>query len=253
MVLAAHGPAARFLQQVGIVDLGLPFDDPSLAWLFQDGRPTPVRYGRAIAWMTLPSAGLPERLRGEVGAAVAICPARPEPGSELHAASFLLSTLAELGITAALDDAPLPIEPLRAGEILVHPGSGSARKNWPAKRFGRVIERLREAGVPVSLVMGEADGGAVDELTKTLVGPLGRVEAPLHEVAARLAGARAYLGNDSGVSHLAGLCGARSYVLFGPTDPRLWAPLGPRVTTLPFEVSPDEVARRLIEESGNEV
>jgi heptosyltransferase III len=41
-----------------------------------------------------------------------------------------------------------------------------------------------------------------------------------------------YIGNDSGFSHLAGLLGRRAVVLFGPTDPLVWKPLGPRVETL---------------------
>jgi heptosyltransferase-3 len=64
---------------------------------------------------------------------------------------------------------------------------------------------------------------------------------PLEELAARLAGCHAYLGNDSGVSHLAGLCGARTVVLFGPTSPVVWSPLGPRVRTMTFETQPEEV------------
>jgi ADP-heptose:LPS heptosyltransferase len=68
---------------------------------------------------------------------------------------------------------------------------------------------------------------------------------PLEELAARLAGARGYVGNDSGVSHLAGLCGARSVVLFGPTSPRIWRPLGPDVHVLSFDALPEAVAAHL--------
>jgi heptosyltransferase III len=58
----------------------------------------------------------------------------------------------------------------------------------------------------------------------------------LPETAALLASARAWLGNDSGPSHLAALCGTPSTVLFGPTDPRVWRPLGERVRVI---ISPD--------------
>lgn len=58
----------------------------------------------------------------------------------------------------------------------------------------------------------------------------------------RLAGCRAYLGNDSGVSHLAGLCGARTVAMFGPTSAAIWQPLGPDVHVLPFEAPARAVA-----------
>jgi ADP-heptose:LPS heptosyltransferase len=61
----------------------------------------------------------------------------------------------------------------------------------------------------------------------------------------RLAGCRAYLGNDSGVSHLAGLCGARSVVIFGPTSPTVWRPLGPRVKVEGFDVSVERLVELL--------
>jgi ADP-heptose:LPS heptosyltransferase len=57
-----------------------------------------------------------------------------------------------------------------------------------------------------------------------------------------LAGCHAYLGNDSGVSHLAGLCGARSIVLFGPTNPQVWHPLGLHVHIRPFDTSAADIA-----------
>ena len=49
---------------------------------------------------------------------------------------------------------------------------------------------------------------------------------------AALARAGLFLGNDAGVSHLAAATGAPTLALFGPTDPALWAPVGPRVATL---------------------
>jgi ADP-heptose:LPS heptosyltransferase len=52
------------------------------------------------------------------------------------------------------------------------------------------------------------------------------------------------VGNDSGVSHLAGLSGARAFVLFGPSSAQVWRPLGPRVSVRTFDIEP----RRLAEE-----
>lgn len=54
----------------------------------------------------------------------------------------------------------------------------------------------------------------------------------LVELARSLAGARLYIGNDSGVSHLAAAVGCPTVVLFGPTDPRVWAPRGGHVTVV---------------------
>jgi ADP-heptose:LPS heptosyltransferase len=51
----------------------------------------------------------------------------------------------------------------------------------------------------------------------------------LYELACWLAGASLYVGNDSGITHLAAAAGAPVVALFGPTDPAVWAPRGPRV------------------------
>ncbi len=57
-------------------------------------------------------------------------------------------------------------------------------------------------------------------------------DLPLRALAAALARAGLFLGNDSGVAHLAAACGTRTLALFGPTDPTLWAPVGRSVATL---------------------
>ncbi|MEE9264659.1 MAG: glycosyltransferase family 9 protein, partial [Vicinamibacteria bacterium] len=56
-----------------------------------------------------------------------------------------------------------------------------------------------------------------------------------------LSQAGVYVGNDSGVSHLAAASGAPTIALFGPTDPSMWAPLGPQVEILPQTASDQAV------------
>ena len=112
---------------------------------------------------------------------------------------------------------------------VIHPGSGSARKNWTG--FAAVVRWWqRRARSPLVLLRGPAeeersantDCGAdivLDGLT-------------LPQVAAVLRRARLYVGNDSGISHLAAAVGAMGLGLFGPTDPSVWAPRGPHLQTL---------------------
>ncbi|MFI5395489.1 MAG: glycosyltransferase family 9 protein [Candidatus Binatia bacterium] len=104
--------------------------------------------------------------------------------------------------------------------VVVHPGSGSTKKNW--RGFEAIVRRYHEQeGNTVVLLQGPAemerprpDYGA----DVTLDG------LSLPRVAALLRHSRFYIGNDSGVSHLAGAVGACGLVLFGPTDPTTWAP-----------------------------
>jgi ADP-heptose:LPS heptosyltransferase len=62
--------------------------------------------------------------------------------------------------------------------------------------------------------------------------PCSSAPSKLPIVAARLAAAAAFVGNDSGTTHLAAMLGAPTVAIFGPTDPAVWAPTGPRVRVL---------------------
>ena len=224
--LAAHGATARLLAALGEVACGMAFDDPSLDWVFH-GPPTDEPL---VAWMSARDA---PGLRN----ALVVAPSRP--AREQHCAEYLLETIAPLGLDTRLDARPLSVSHRRTDEVVVHPGSGSPAKNWPATRFAEVIAALN---APVRLIVGEADADAACAVEASLGHPLARLEQPpLHELAARLAGCRAYVGNDSGVSHLAGLCGTRTVVLFGPTSPIVWRPLGPDVHVLSFRATTSEV------------
>jgi heptosyltransferase III len=111
---------------------------------------------------------------------------------------------------------------------LVFPGSGSLTKNWPLDRFVELANHASSFLKPIA-ILGPAEPAMETRFQGRQVVALKGLE--LEVVAALAHRARAFVGNDSGVSHLAAAAGARGVVIFGPTDPVRWQPLG-EVTVL---------------------
>jgi len=107
--------------------------------------------------------------------------------------------------------------------ILLMPGSGSPKKNWPAERFIELAGLLPRAR-PAAIILGPAEAGWNRFFADRGIPVLQGLE--LGEVAAIARIAAAFVGNDSGISHLAAAVGTPGVVLFGPTDARRWRPLG---------------------------
>lgn len=141
----------------------------------------------------------------------------------------------------------------RAGSppvVVLHPGSGSARKNWPAGCYLALARQLaREHGWRPLFLLGEADEEPARALRDHApdIPRAGNLGIP--DVARLLSAAQAYVGNDSGITHLAAAVGAPTLALFGPTDPAQWGPRGDHVQVLRAErgeldaLSVDDVAR----------
>lgn len=117
--------------------------------------------------------------------------------------------------------------------IALHPGSGSKAKNWPIENWQKLGEYLFSNGRTVLVVAGEADEERLGVLeTAWKDKPLRFAKnLPLPHLAA-LFETSVFIGHDSGISHIAAAAGARSILLFGPTDPGVWAPANERVTVL---------------------
>lgn len=160
-----------------------------------------------------------------------------------HAAEHLCKPLEALAIYAgeAVPRLTLPPELLEKGRAwladrgldrprwALHPGSGSAEKNWPLERFLELAHRLTAAGRSVFFVIGEADARALEGLERRAAEIHVLTGCTLVELAAVLAHCDGYVGNDSGITHLAAAVGPRVVALFGPTRPDMWGPRGARV------------------------
>lgn len=131
--------------------------------------------------------------------------------------------------------------------IALHPGSGGARKNWPLARWSELIALLLGQKRRLLIVGGEAEHATLAELDAAFAGQLRFArDLALPHLAAVLACCAHFVGHDSGISHLAAAVGTPCVLLFGPTDPQVWAPANPHVRVL---AAPDgELAQLRAEE-----
>jgi heptosyltransferase-2 len=164
-----------------------------------------------------------------------------------HAARQLARPVEELGIRVvdltekvflSKEDRRFAREFLRSSSqltIAIHPASGSKEKNWPLENWTALVSskdglsmgELSHVGNQLSLVVvsGEADSAQIAQLEHTWKDRDVRFakNLPLPHLAAVLEHT-IFIGHDSGISHLAAAAGAKCVLLFGATDPNVWAP-----------------------------
>ena len=122
----------------------------------------------------------------------------------------------------------------KGGPVVIHPGSGSPTKCWPLEKYLELARALKGTGRAVKFLVGEVEEEKwAEKDLKDL-----EAEFELHrpttylDLLKHLRGAGAFIGNDSGPGHLAGIYGVPTLSLFGPTSAQTWHPIGPRVKTL---------------------
>ncbi len=152
-------------------------------------------------------------------------PTSPEPVRLVFSAEERQYGRARLREAADHDEVPL---------LLIHPGSGGRNKCWPASGYLSAAKVLRRRRIlPVCMLgpveLDRFDRRELDMLRATL--PILN-EPDLTRAAMMIAAADGYLGNDSGMTHVAAATGTPTVALFGPTNPQVWRPLGERVTVV---------------------
>lgn len=255
--LAGNAIAAGLAVECGILNRAHSQSEARWASLYGDA-PLPGAFATwlgdfdlVVSYWPDPDGALGRRFPTRAGQQFITAAAMP---TRAPAAAHYVGALAPLGIVANHSFVGLPVPPTahERRTIAIHPGSGSRMKNWPAERWLRLIAELPS---PVLLVAGEAEAGEWSEaklLSTSLAAGVRNgsiqfaINRPLRELVRRFAECRLFLGHDSGVSHLAAACGVPSILLFGPTDPAMWAPPAPHVQVIrrgsdPTAISVDEV------------
>jgi ADP-heptose:LPS heptosyltransferase len=140
--------------------------------------------------------------------------------------SQMLLSIADKGIR--------PVRRNETGPVAVHPGSGSPGKCWPIDSYLQLIEQLHHAGHRCRIILGEVEleRWPADHLSRLHAADETVHPATYFDLLNELSQCSAFVGNDSGPGHLAGIIAIPSVVLFGPTDPADWKPIGPRVTAI---------------------
>jgi heptosyltransferase-3 len=156
-------------------------------------------------------------------------PHRPDERVPLHAAKVYLKPLERVAIFDA-DPVPrlaLDSQPATVDRVALHPGSGAEKKNWPEHKWAELVQHVLD-GTSLSLILtgGEAEGERLQRLAAAL--PPARVSVaqslPLPELARKLQPCAAFIGHDTGISHLSAALGLPGLVLWGETAEEIWRP-----------------------------
>jgi ADP-heptose:LPS heptosyltransferase len=166
----------------------------------------------------------------------------PPRGENIHITAYLLRTLEGLGVYESgilpeikflETESQIPIS--KTCRFALHPGSGNAKKNWPAVHFAEICTRfIQNYAARILLIGGPAEAHSLQVIQHALPDHAVdvRQNSSLVDLAAELQHCQYYLGNDSGISHLAAATGIPTLVLFGPSNPQVWRPLGKHVIVL---------------------
>jgi ADP-heptose:LPS heptosyltransferase len=198
------------------------------AWL--EGHPT------VYSWLGAGDAVASARLRAAATVARLLHVERG-PG-RMHAAAAYVHAVGGTGGVGCLTEASrislpaadavdAPPGGTTAPLLAFHAGAGAAAKRWAEAGFTAVAAWWTARGGALVEIAGPAEDGS------PLVPAAHQARnRPLPELAALLARVDLYLGNDSGVSHLAGAVGSVGAVIFGPTPARRWRPVSRRLVAL---------------------
>lgn len=208
------------LLELSLVDEAYPFDGSEMTKLFISGGEHPVLYGCDLILSYCDDPILCENLQ-KASPYKFMVHSFNHRTLIRHVSDELLEPLRRMGLSPVKKVVSPSAD--RLPRFFIHPGSGSMIKNWPASRFLEIYSALKEK-IDTKIILGEAeekekmfwidrvDNGAIYNNCSLLF------------LAREFLSGTFFLGNDSGPSHLAALCGLKTFLLFGPTSPLIWAP-----------------------------
>lgn len=227
ITLAGYADRLALAVDGGLVQRAVSLDSIDFHSLFAAPSEKLVAYlapfDRIIVWMSDDDQTIERTLEDFTSASVLVFPGLPPTDWKTHASEYYRQCLDLPGLPAFR--LTIPNEHI-VHDVIIHPGSGSRDKNWPLERFHELADALERGGRDVSWCVGPAE--AAQPIGSRFHSIL-RCDT-LSQLAKHLAGSTLYIGNDSGITHLAAAAGLSTIAIFGPTTPEIWAPLGANVS-----------------------
>jgi ADP-heptose:LPS heptosyltransferase len=253
MILLSGSEVGTLLQSCGVVDQTLTTESGDLASLMGGAEQLPVRLRtllrgseQVVGWFKDHDGSVRATLQ-QLGIQRIILET-PTPRAGVHQSARFLEALEDargsvpqsvrLAVPGELRQAGATV--LRAigiqeGQnfVVCHPGSGSVHKCVRPETMVQVLHNFGQRGIMPVIVGGPADEEVLERIRKLSMGYVPVVQQQsLATLAGILVQARLYVGHDSGVTHLAAALHVPTVAIFGPTDPRQWAPLGDHVSVI---------------------
>ncbi|HYR74877.1 MAG TPA: glycosyltransferase family 9 protein [Pyrinomonadaceae bacterium] len=156
-------------------------------------------------------------------------PVTDRPATRLAVSEVALQSVSERLRTAGFED-------FQNGPFaVIHPTAAFATKQWAVENFARVAEELTTRGLTPVVITSQKEVAAIDLLIReSAAGVFGLNDLSLPEVTALLSQAQLFVGNDSGIAHIAAAAGAPCVVIFGSSNVAHWRP---------WTLKPNEVVR----------
>jgi ADP-heptose:LPS heptosyltransferase len=125
---------------------------------------------------------------------------------------------------------------------VIHPAAAFATKQWAADKFGHLAEDIMSKGLAVVAITTANEKYVIDEMNKNTATPVDAfADLTLPEITALLSQARVFIGNDSGIAHIAAAVKAPSVVIFGSSNTAHWRPWNPGISSSAAEVVMEEM------------
>ena len=158
-------------------------------------------------------------------------PVTDRPATRLRVNESSLHRVTEKLRAAGMDDLEKPF-------ALIHPAAAFDTKQWATENFARVAEELTARGLTAIAIVSRKEKRILEALVKHASAPIiGLSDLSLPEVTALVSRARLFVGNDSGIAHIAAAAGTPCVVIFGSSNVAHWRPW----TTNPNEVVREEM------------
>lgn len=156
-------------------------------------------------------------------------PVTDRPRTHLAVTSAAAATIEQRLAEAGLADRQI---------ALIHPSTAFATKQWAPKNFARVAEALADRGLAPVAVAAPDEHNVIEALLEESAVRIVSFELSLPEVAALAARSQVFVGNDSGIAHIAAAVGTRSVVIFGSSNVAHWRPWNKAAAEVVFEEMP---------------